>query len=199
MKQKNVWDNIAEKWLHWRTTPFKFVLEFAEKYDGKRILDIGCGNCRQLIPFKDRELYGLDFSSGMINKAEWFCEDNKMDVTLTKGKATDLPYKDKYFDVALMIAVLHHVKNPKKALKEMFKVLKRKGVALISVWYKPGKAGKEEYKYFDKKNKEKTKRYYYFFEKEELRELIQSVGFAILDEKVTGGRHKNLVFEIQKA
>jgi SAM-dependent methyltransferase len=45
--------------------------------------------------------------------------------------ATSLPYKDNLFDLVTLFHVLEHIKNDKRALREIHRVLKNNGTALI--------------------------------------------------------------------
>ena len=83
MEQKKVWDAIAEQWYHFRQKPFRDIAKELEKLSEKekgKILEIGCGNCRNLLVFakKGFECYGLDFSEKMLEFAKLFCEKHKI-------------------------------------------------------------------------------------------------------------------------
>jgi len=139
--QKDVWNKIAKDWFKKRTKPFRQIaneLESLSNLKKGKILEIGCGNCRNLLIFakKGFECYGIDFSNEMIKYAEEFCRSNNINVNLKIANAEKLPFKDNYFDYALFIAVLHHVENRDKALSELKRVLKKDGTALITVWNK---------------------------------------------------------------
>jgi len=44
---------------------------------------------------------------------------------------TDIKFKDNFFDVIICNHVLEHVKNDQKAMHELFRVLKPKGIAIL--------------------------------------------------------------------
>jgi ubiquinone/menaquinone biosynthesis C-methylase UbiE len=146
--------------------PWKEVLNFIKTLRGKT-LDVGCGNgdITKLV----KNAVGVDISSELLEKAR-----KKSRNIFLKARCEKLPFEDKSFDNALLIAVLHNLKpiNRKKCLKEIYRVLRKKGRLFLSVWckHKPGvkyiKWGKE-------------KRYYYFFKEKELRDLLKSSGFKI--------------------
>lgn len=46
---------------------------------------------------------------------------------------TQIPFNENYFDLIICYHVLEHVENDRKAIQELFRVLKREGVALIQV------------------------------------------------------------------
>ena len=200
LNQNKVWDEIADSWTHYRHKPFYDVEVFAKNIKGKKILDIGCGNCRNLIPFKDNELYGIDFSKKMIKNAKKFCKNNKLKVNLLVADATKIPFEDNYFDIVICISVLHHL-NPqdvKKVLKEIYRILKKDGKGLISVWLKEGHG--ERYLPWHKKGKI-VMRFYYFYSREEIEELIEESGFEFNSwvSEIGKNKEKNLFIEIRKS
>ncbi|MEK6848563.1 MAG: methyltransferase domain-containing protein, partial [Nanoarchaeota archaeon] len=71
-------------------------------------------------------------------------------------------------------------------------VLKNKGKLLISVWNRSSK-NKEEYISWNAGNN-KVKRYYYFFDRKELSDMLEEAGFEVLKEE-TG---RNIMFLCQK-
>jgi len=201
ISQQEVWDKIAPSWTHYRHTPFKDVEEFAKKVKSTskntKVLDVGCGNCRQLLPFIGCDLYGIDFSEKMIKSAKRFCKSKNMFVKLKVGSITNLPYDSCFFDIVLCIAVLHHLKpdEASKAMLEIHRVLKPHGVCLVSVWYK--KAFGERFVPWKTKNGT-LMRFYRFYSEDELKGIIKSAGFKIRKSWISGDDEKNLFFEIEK-
>jgi len=133
------WDAIAKSFDSTRRYPWKECLDFIEEMHGVAI-DIGCGNARHLIPMaeKCKVAVGLDSSFKMVEIA-YNKVKGKKNIFVICGDACKLPFKDAFFDFALFIATLHNIKgkeNRIKALKELKRVLKPGGKALISVWAK---------------------------------------------------------------
>jgi len=197
MNQKDVWNKIASQWKEYRKNPSEEIIRFSEGKKGK-VLDICCGNCRQLIPFKGNDLFGIDFSENMIEKAKEFCKEYDISTELKVSEATSLPFKDSFFDVVLFLYSLHNLneEDRKTALKEMIRVMKPGGNGIISVWLKKEKGDKELYWGVDED--ETVYRYYHFFGKEELENLLISVGFIILESYISGTKEKNIFVEVQK-
>ena len=197
--QQQVWDEIADGWTHYRHRPFRDTEKFAKKFQGKKILDIGCGNCRQLIPFIGNELYGIDFSKKMIKNAKKFCKNNNMKVHLLVAEATKLPFEDEYFDGIICISVIHHLKpeEANKAIEEIYRVLKKDGKGLISIWLKEGHG--ERYVSWQKKGKT-LMRFHYFYSKDTIEEMIKNSGFEFNSWISEIGKNKqmNLFIEIRK-
>jgi len=99
--------------------------------DGK-VLEIGCGSGygARLINkyFKPKEIYGIDLDEKMIA----LTKKNKLpNVSFEVGNVTKLDFKDRSLDVVFIFVVLHHVVNWKKALDEIYRVLKKGGQFFI--------------------------------------------------------------------
>lgn len=203
--QQAVWNSIAKSWNQFRQKPFPEIVEkCAVAWPKGKVLDIGCGNCRNLIPFAKRgfECYALDFSKDMLKTAKELCRKNAIRINLNHGRAEELPFASNSFDYCISIASLHHIDDfdtRKKAILEMCRVLKSGGKALITVWnklqlrflFKP----KHHYVTWNTNGKPYF-RYYYLFNYLEIRELIEKCGFNIL--YTSGPLGRNLIFVIQK-
>ena len=67
--RRNIWNSLSEQWNKVRSKPFPETIIYLSKIWKKgKILDIGCGNGRNLIPFaeKDFDCQGVYFSIEMI-------------------------------------------------------------------------------------------------------------------------------------
>ncbi|MEK6835543.1 MAG: class I SAM-dependent methyltransferase, partial [Nanoarchaeota archaeon] len=185
--QEVIWDILADSWHNFRNKPDPISIYFRNKYakiPGK-IIDLGCGNCRNLILFKGYECYGVDFSSNMLEKAKIISKKFNLKIKLKKSNLVSLDFKNNFFDYALMIASLHHIKTNElrfTALKELYRVLKKDGIALITVWNKWQLrflfSRKNSHVKWHKKDKIYY-RYYYLFNYFELKRLIKRAGFKI--------------------
>lgn len=181
--QKEVWDAIALGWSEFRQTPSPAVVDFVKDKKGK-ILDLGCGSGRNFIKIKKGKIYGVDFSEKMIELAKKDAKKKKIDVELAVMDKK-IPYKDEFFDYAICVAVLHclNKKEQKIMIDELYRVLKKGGKALISVWGKKSprlkNAGKESYVGW-RTGEAKQLRYTYIYDLEELEEQLKETGFKIL-------------------
>ncbi len=205
MNQKQTWNKIAFQWHNFRQKPTEEVIWFLDKYckNKRKILDIGCGNARNLIPFAklNFQCYGLDFSENMLKKAKILSNQNKVKINLKKSDIIKIPYKNNFFNYCLHTASLHHLNTKEKQLKslqETFRVLKPNGLVLLTVWnklqlkflFKP----KDTLISWKIKNKA-YQRYYHLFTYFELKKLIKKTNFKIMESKSFG---KNLVFILKK-
>lgn len=93
-----------------------------------RVLDIGCGTGRftlMLSKVTKAEVYAIDPSEDMLDEAKK--KDKKKKVKWSKGIAEKLSLPNEYFDCVFMTFVFHQIKNRKKALVEIYRLLKSKG------------------------------------------------------------------------
>jgi len=208
--QEEVWDSIAIPWEEYRNSPIPIVKEFLQDKKGK-IIDLGCGAGRNMIPNKDIEYYGVDFSSCQLGNAMMHAEDNNINAKFFKLSADRLSKKDfknEMFDYGLFIATLHCLETEQQrenALKEFYRVLKPGAEALISVWNSEDKRfqGLKGSIYMSwRENNIPHMRYYYLYDKNELINLLKKTGFEILEiysprEKDRFLR-KNWIFRIRK-
>ena len=204
--QERICDNIAETWNKYKVERFGnkegLLNKFIKKTD-KRVLDLGCGSGRNFVKFKGT-IYGVDFSQIMLDNAQKNAERIGVKAILKKSPVYKLDFENNYFDKALFIATLHCVDSDlkrKKALKELYRVLKPGGKAIITVWNKDSKRWKNKPK--EKLvswnvNGEKIWRYYYLFSPKELKDLIESVGFKVIKESFPEARNIIMVLEKPK-
>lgn len=181
-----VFDEIAESWYrvrHWSRFTEE-LQELSRRWRGGKLLNVGCAHGPDFLPFKDGfELWGLDFSTQMINLAKRYAAKFNFQVNLLVADATALPYKDDSFDWAIAIAVYHHIKGEKErqqALLELRRVLKPGGEAFITVWnrWQPGFWLKGKEIHLPWRTKQKSiYRYYYLFSYKEFSKLLKQAGF----------------------
>ena len=115
-----------------RVFPWPGTMEFLDNLPkNSKVLDIGCGNGRNLFYRDDLDMVGVELSSELCKIVS-----NKGG-TIHNSNMTDLPFDNNIFDAIICVAVYHHLDNDtdrKKAVSEMYRVLKPKGKAFIQVW-----------------------------------------------------------------
>ncbi|MFA4960483.1 MAG: methyltransferase domain-containing protein [Candidatus Pacearchaeota archaeon] len=186
MNQRQVWDKIAKPWKEFRTKISPTVEFFLKNKNGK-ILDDGCGSGRNFVNHENIEWYGTDFSRKMLKYAKENAEKKNMNVKLFEADSVNLPFDDNFFDSVIYAAVLHCIDSDekrKKSIEEIYRVLKKGGEALISSWGKKSPRlktkGKECRVPWTTRENDKTERYTYIFDLEELENLTKEVGFEIV-------------------
>ena len=90
-----------------------------ELKDCTKILDVGVGTGRLAEPLQKAgfEVVGIDISRRMMSKAK---EKGLQDLLLADARF--IPFKDKTFDVAISVHVLHLISEWKKTLREVCRV-----------------------------------------------------------------------------
>jgi len=180
--QKQVWNNIAKEWHARKKIPSKLSKSFIKKTNGK-VLDFGSGSGRHLSKIKNGEMYLVDFSKEMLKLAQKKAKIKKIRAKFEQGNLTKLKFENNFFDFGIAISTLHCLKplQQKKAIKELYRVLKPKGKILIGVWNFNSK------RFNQKRGKEKLigwtdkgKRYYYLFDEKEIHTHFKKVGFKII-------------------
>lgn len=181
--QQQVWDNIAKEWYEYKKLPAESVMNFLKKQKGN-VLDFGSGSGRNLTKIKDGKMYLLDFSKEMINLAKKKAKEEKIDAEFIISSMTKTPCKNNFFDSAICISALHCLTSSeqKKAVKELYRILKPKAEVFIGVWNKNSKRLKrhKEKETLIKWNN-KGERYYYLFNEKEIHELFKKQGFKIIN------------------
>lgn len=100
----------------------------------KRILDVGCGNgrCLQLLlqlADEDAVLIGCDLSRGMLRRARHCLQSQRPSLFAADLRA--FPYRDASFDAVVCGWALEHLQDIRSGLREIARVLRPGGKALI--------------------------------------------------------------------
>lgn len=187
MDQEKVWDNISRYWNKFKVRKSPSVEKFLKGRRGE-ILDLGCGSGRNFMKIKGLEWVAVDFSAKMVGYAKEKAKKLKIDMDVIKSDSTKLSFEDNSFDSVLCIAVIHCISpaaKRKKTLKEIYRVLRPGGEALIATWgmKSPRLKNKKKECYVPwtlKYLKEKQLRYTYIYDLNELVKLCEKVGFEIV-------------------
>ncbi len=100
----------------------------SHQFEGKRVLDVGCGDGGDVRFISEYAGY----ITGIDNKADaaWVIQkNNKFDFQI--GDACRLPFEDNIFDVVFAKDALHHIEAHNIALSEMIRVTKSGGKIII--------------------------------------------------------------------
>ncbi|HOK56818.1 MAG TPA: class I SAM-dependent methyltransferase [bacterium] len=135
--KKEFFNNMAENWDKndkVASNKYRRIIEELKIEDGLKILDIGTGT-GVLIPYlletgKIIEIYAIDYSEKMIEKfrEKNFPENVKsfiMDIHNTD-------FENNFFDRIIANACYPHFEDKEKAIKEIYRILKKNGIFIIS-------------------------------------------------------------------
>lgn len=118
----------------WLRGKYDFVRTFLSWYvthppDQARVLDLGCGPGNMNSTLSEfGTVYGTDFSLEALR----FGRGRGLR-RLFIGDLSDFPIESGQFDLAVMIDVLEHIRDDRRALAELFRVMKPGGVAVLTV------------------------------------------------------------------
>lgn len=107
-----------------------------EELVGQKLLDAGCGTgwfSAEAVK-RGATVTSLDLGNGLLGEVKKKCDSKRV-----VGSVLNIPFVDNTFDYVLSSEVIEHVTNPKQALHEMYRVLRKDGVLVISTpnkaWY----------------------------------------------------------------
>ena len=106
-----------------------------DDWKGKRILDVGCGmgrNSYWSMKWGAAGGVAFDYDERSVARAKETLKDFPTSLVLFKS-VYEIDWKDE-FDIAFSIGVIHHLKDPKLAVKNMVTALKPGGKLLIWVY-----------------------------------------------------------------
>ncbi len=180
---------------------YRNIVKLLNKYaEGRDIIDIGCGvgTLDFYLASKGKKVLGLDISRNAIEIAKINAKKLGVSESIT-FKVSKFPSKvsriKKKFDFALCIAVLEHIKNDKKALQEIYKVLKNKGSALFSV---PSE-NSPLYRFGLAKSYEERVGHLRRYNEKKFTLLLESSGYKILEIKKEEGFLREALFIFKPA
>jgi ubiquinone/menaquinone biosynthesis C-methylase UbiE len=198
MQLSETFDEIASHFSITRYKPWPESKRFISTFPkDSYFLDLGCGNGRNSVHLANEGMgvVGCDFSKALLeiaqNKFEWNRVFDRTQVV--QGDISFLPIKNETFDAALYIATIHHLPLQDErlaSLKEVRRILKPGGRALVSAWAQEQDKFREELKkpvsegleYGDiflpwkMKDGREFQRYYHLFSKDEFEDMIEKSG-----------------------
>ena len=129
-----------EKQIKTKYEPFaKKVAKIYEKYGVKKnpiIIDLACGPAFLLMEIQkkipDASLLGIDSSEKMLSYAKLKSDQyGVQNVEFKQGIAESIPIEDNCISVVTCLNSFHDFQSPKKALSEVYRVLKSEGIFIL--------------------------------------------------------------------
>lgn len=224
ISSQNSWDIIARSFDKTRRKPWKQCIDFINTLSKDYVVaDIACGNGRHLIPCARRckKVIGVDFSRELLKIVkDKVGKEQLNNVEIIYSNVLDLPLEENSIDAVLFIAALHNIKGRKnriQSLKEIKRVLKKDGKALISVWSRWQDKYRKMFfkKWFILFRREEfgdisiywrqhgfnIPRFYHLYSKREFLKDLKEAGFEIVnieDVKIHSKKHPDNFFALCK-
>ncbi|APF24538.1 class I SAM-dependent methyltransferase [Clostridium butyricum] len=217
--RKDIWGNLHSQSKFRPKYPSEIVVQYVFrnfKRDGKtKILDLGCGAGRHVFFMANENIntYGVDISKEGVEYTNEVLRKLKLKGTIVEGIISKLPYESNFFDGLISCGVLYYctMDEIKKSVKEIYRVLKNNGKALIVVRttedYRYGNGEEVEKNTFIINEKDEDKCAFnenglimHFFTKDEIEKLFKefkSVTIDKIEETSCNGRFKDSNFLIK--
>ena len=132
VQTKEIYNNIAKRFDTSRVRIWPCVKKFLDTFPSSSLLlDVGCGNGKNMLYRSDLIFYGIDFSIKLVE----ICKNKNLNVN--EASMTNIPFDNNYFDGIIVIASYHHLSNDierKQTLDEIYRVIKPGGRILMVVW-----------------------------------------------------------------
>ena len=114
---KNIYDEIGKYFNKTRAYLWNGIKNFVESLKkDSLVLDIGCGNGKNMLIRNDCVFIGIDNSKTLIE----ICKEKGLNVILADMRV--LPFNDNKFDHLISVASFHHIEKEEDRIKT-FKVL----------------------------------------------------------------------------
>ncbi|CAB3228831.1 unnamed protein product [Arctia plantaginis] len=134
-----VYEQIAGHFSTTRHKPWPKVVQFMEGVPaGSVVLDLGCGNGKNILRRNDIVQIACERSTGLLAE----CKEHILGVSGADCLRLDLlrvPLRNQGADVVICIAVIHHFSSKARrlqAISNIHQLLRNGGRALITVWAK---------------------------------------------------------------
>ncbi|MFQ6136267.1 MAG: methyltransferase domain-containing protein, partial [Candidatus Hydrothermarchaeales archaeon] len=137
-------NELAHEYEEWLKSPIglaydtlakRAVFSLIDIKGGNHILDVGCGTGNYALELAEKgaKVVGIDSSEWMLRISIKNAMERGIHMDHKHAFGEDLQFPDETFDVVLCINMLEFSPNPKKAIEEMFRVLKKGGQLIIGV------------------------------------------------------------------
>ncbi|MBA7650813.1 Ubiquinone biosynthesis O-methyltransferase [subsurface metagenome] len=132
--------NRCQELSAFSTDRVKKLLKIISSLSAEKFLDIGCGDGTLTLllgqAVKAKEMYGVDMSLPATKQAI----NKGVKARQLNIESDNLPFEGDYFDLILCGEVVEHLFEPVNLLREIYRVLKRGGVLIITTpnlgsWY----------------------------------------------------------------
>jgi len=132
------WRRFPEMYPEWEQTFLDYMQPHPpEFFQGKRVLDAGCGNGRfaYYAAKYGAEVWAIDLGPAVEVARSNTREMNNVEVI--QADLHHLPFAPESFDFVYSLGVLHHLPDPESAFQNLLRYLKPGGEVQIYLYWKP--------------------------------------------------------------
>lgn len=207
----NTWEEI-HKSQEWGKYPSEDIIRFvARNYYNKerkniKILDFGCGAGANTwyLAREGFDTYAFDGSVSAVKKAKSYLAKENLEAHFEVADALDISYENNFFDCIIDSAVVYAntIKNITDMYKKIYDLLVPAGKLFATGLFTPNTAGYGTGILLEKNTfKDLTegalagRGTVHFFEKEEILELLDSIGFHNINIDVTKRTDRGKIVE----
>jgi 2-polyprenyl-3-methyl-5-hydroxy-6-metoxy-1,4-benzoquinol methylase len=146
--------------------------------DGKKLLEVGCGNGEALKSMADKgwNVEGIDFDLNAVIQA------NSLALSVKHGTLADQNYSADNFDAIYLSHVLEHLPDPKDFLRECHRILKNNAKLVITT---PNTNSLGHKLYKDNWRGLEPPRHLYLFNNENILKMLRESGFLRYEIKTS--------------
>jgi len=142
-KERQHWDFNKEKLVKEQCEAVENansrIVRFLERYirlNGCNVLDVGCGlgGVSVALALRGAEVTAMDIDKNALKVAKLRAKEHGVKIPFNRCDARNLPFASSSFDIVICRQVLQHIPGDGKikAIKEIFRVLKREGLLYIN-------------------------------------------------------------------
>jgi ubiquinone/menaquinone biosynthesis C-methylase UbiE len=128
---------VSMEFLGQESIPFDSLIDFKNLKD-KDVLEVGVGNCShaQLLAQYAKSFIGIDITDYAVKSGMERFKISNLKGNILKMDAEKLEFQDNSFDFVWSWGVIHHSSNTENVIKEIHRVLRPGGKAIIMVYYR---------------------------------------------------------------
>jgi len=117
---------------------YHLIGEATRRHPKGKVLEVGCGAGWEAVRWAQAgmDVHGIDLSQAALDLARKNLALKSLTAELQPGNAEELPYEDDSFDIVASLGVLHQTQSTQRAIREVHRVLRPGGEAMISMYYR---------------------------------------------------------------
>ena len=122
----------------YRLHPYIFSFAQFTRYPGKKILEVGVGAGRDFVQWVRNGCVatGCDLTPKAVELTRKRLKVYGLEANVQQEDCENLSFSDESFDLVYCLGVIHHTLDPQKAVSEIYRVLKKGGIAKVMLYHR---------------------------------------------------------------